>query len=186
MSTIRQLLCNGGRQIPGCCLSVLTGKGKRVSTVKLLFQVRLEQKRFDSNLKVITEEFIHCFISAWARAITPVYSNLALHPCTLLANFKGFLWKTPFLFLPNHLHNKLPYKSLPAHDATLHWLSSQTELRWMIEVELPWISSAHLRDQSGWRQAVSKTAPEVKLCLGLTLVFAWRNTPLPRTVCSAE
>ena len=64
---------------------------QRVSTVKLLSQVRLEQKLFDSNLKVITEEFIHCFISAWDRTITPVYSNLTMHPCTLLANFKAFL-----------------------------------------------------------------------------------------------
>lgn len=84
--------------------------------------------------------------------------------------------------LAPHLHNKLPYKSLPAHDATLHWISSQTELRWMIEVELSWISSARLRDQSGWRQTVSKTGPEVKLCLGLTL-FCVRGKRLLCLVC---
>lgn len=116
-----------------------------------------KQMLFDSNLKVMTEEFILWFISAWDRTVTHVYSNLAMHPCTLSANFKGFLWKTT-LCCP-HLHNKLPHKSLPANKATLHWIFSQTELHWMIEVELSCISSARLRDQSEWRQAVSETGP---------------------------
>lgn len=42
---------------------------------------------------------IHCFISARDGTIT-VYSNLAMHPCTLLANFKGFLWKKKKTNLP--------------------------------------------------------------------------------------
>lgn len=88
--------------------------------------------------------------------------------------------------LAPHLHNKLPYKSLPAHDATLHRISSQTELRWMIEVELSWISSARLCDQSGWRQTVSKTGPEVKLCLGLTLFCVWGKTSLPSMLHSTK
>ena len=88
-------------------------------------------------------------------------------------NFKGFFLKTTLGRPPPHLHNKFPYKSVLAHNATLHRLSSQKELHWMIEVELSWISSPRLRDQSGWRQAVSETGPEVKLCLGLTRPCAW-------------
>lgn len=84
------------------------------------------------------------------------------------------LWKTTLLHL--RLHNKLPYKSLPAHNVTPHWISSQTERRWMIEVELYGISSARLCDQSGWRQTVSKTNSEMMLCLRLTLFCEWGET----------
>lgn len=88
---------------------------------------------------------------------------------TWMAGFKGLLWKNNPPFHSHHphqhqhLHNKLPYKSPPAHSATLHWISLQTEPHWMIEVELSRISLVRLCDQSAWRQAVSKMGPEVKL-----------------------
>lgn len=83
---------------------------------------------------------------------------------------KGCFEKNNPLLHPHqhqHLYNKLPYKSPPAHSATLHWISLQTEPRWMTEVELSRISLVRLCDQSAWRQAVSKMGPEVKPCFGL-------------------
>lgn len=125
-------------------LSVLTGTGRAVS-VKLLSQFRLEQKLFDSDLKVITEEFILCFITAWDRTVTPVYSNLAMHPCTLLANFKGFLWKTPPPLHPSHPPTSITnYHTKVSQHTTLHYTES-----------------LHRRSSAGWLKLSSPEFPRL-------------------------
>lgn len=110
----------GGVDLP--VSQILMGKFTRVSSVKLLSGMR-EQKRFDSDLKVVTEECVHCFIST--RTVTPVYSNLALHPCSLVANFKESFEKQP---PPSQ---RVTLQESPAHDATLLWISSQALLNFL-------------------------------------------------------
>lgn len=95
-----------------------------------------------------------------------------MHPCTLLE-------KTSKCSFENQtsLTSPPPSQITIKSPSTRHRVSSHTELRWTIEVELFWISSTRLRDQSGWRQAVSETGPEVKLCRGLPLFCG--NSYLP-------
>lgn len=119
------------------------------SQVSNYFLGMREQKRFDSDLKVVTEECVHCFIST--RTVTPVYSNLALHPCSLVANFKESFEKQP---PPSQ---RVTLQESPAHDATLLWMSSQALLNFL----------TRRPDQSAWRRAVSEIGPEVKPRLGL-------------------
>lgn len=155
------------------CHSGRTMHGTAVPTVWFLSQVLLEQKRFDSNLKVITEKFIHSFISALDRTITTVYSNLTVHPYILLKK----LQRAPFEKQPSRAPTSITnYHTKVSQHTTLHYTESlhrRSSAAWLksSSPEFPQLVS----DQSGWRQSVSKTPPEVKLCLGRALFSGWER-----------
>lgn len=129
-----------------------SGQVPACQSFKLLFNI--EQKAFDSDTKVITGKFIHCFISVRVGTTLQCILIFAIHPCTLQENFKEPLWTPHHHRRHFRLHNKLPHKSLPAFNATLHWIASQTELGRMIKVEL-FLNFLSSLPWSKWLKAVS-------------------------------
>lgn len=173
VETPRRWLRNGEHQIPDCCVchySLTESEHSQLS--QITFASHIRTKAVWLELEGHNWGIIHCFISAWDGTIT-VYSNVAMHPCTLLASFKGFLWK-------NKKNKKKPpssptsttnYHTKVSQHTTLHYTESphrQSITGWLklSSLEFPQFASVIKVDEGSWlaRRAQKWSAAYSSLC----------------------